>query len=407
MELFDIIAILLTLTAMFSYINCRFVKLPMSIGLMLMSLLAAVTLLVLGKLGFHIEGPAKELVGSIDFEQLLLEGMLGFMLFAGAMHVNINDLADRKWVIGILATLGVSASTFIIGAMVYGLCLWLGLDLGFVYCLLFGALISPTDPIAVLGILKRIGAPKGIETKLAGESLFNDGVGVVIFLAISGIAFGDHGAGVGHTAWLFVVEVLGGGALGFLLGWVTYRLLKSVDNHFVEILMTLALVSGGYDLAGALHTSGPIAIVVAGLLIGNHGRRFAMSQQTRQYLDTFWELIDAILNALLFVLIGLEVLVLTLSGKYLLAGAIAIPIALLARFVCVAIPISLLRSRREFSPNAIRILTWGGLRGGIAVALALSLPGGPERELILTITYVVVAFSILVQGTTIKYLIKR
>lgn len=407
MELFDIIAILLTLTAMFSYINCRFVKLPMSIGLMLMSLLAAVTLLVLGKLGFHIEGPAKELVGSIDFEQLLLEGMLGFLLFAGAMHVNINDLADRKWVIGILATLGVSASTFIIGAMVYGLCLWLGLDLGFVYCLLFGALISPTDPIAVLGILKRIGAPKGIETKLAGESLFNDGVGVVIFLAISGIAFGDHGAGVGHTAWLFVVEVLGGGALGFLLGWVTYRLLKSVDNHFVEILMTLALVSGGYDLAGALHTSGPIAIVVAGLLIGNHGRRFAMSQQTRQYLDTFWELIDAILNALLFVLIGLEVLVLTLSGKYLLAGAIAIPIALLARFVCVAIPISLLRSRREFSPNAIRILTWGGLRGGIAVALALSLPGGPERELILTITYVVVAFSILVQGTTIKYLIKR
>lgn len=407
MELFDIIAILLTLTAMFSYINCRFVKLPMSIGLMLMSLLAAVTLLVLGKLGFHIEGPAKDLVGSIDFEQLLLEGMLGFMLFAGAMHVNINDLADRKWVIGILATLGVSASTFIIGAMVYGLCLWLGLDLGFVYCLLFGALISPTDPIAVLGILKRIGAPKGIETKLAGESLFNDGVGVVIFLAISGIAFGDHGAGVGHTAWLFVVEVLGGGALGFLLGWVTYRLLKSVDNHFVEILMTLALVSGGYDLAGALHTSGPIAIVVAGLLIGNHGRRFAMSQQTRQYLDTFWELIDAILNALLFVLIGLEVLVLTLSGKYLLAGAIAIPIALLARFVCIAIPISLLRSRREFSPNAIRILTWGGLRGGIAVALALSLPGGPERELILTITYVVVAFSILVQGTTIKYLIKR
>jgi len=407
MQWFNVIAILITLTAAFAYLNYRFIKLPMTIGLMLMSLVTSIGLIILGQLGFTIADQARHLVNSIHFETVLLEGMLGLLLFAGALHVNLNDLLEQKWEVGVFATLGVGCSTLLVGTMTYLVCSWMTIDLSFIGCLLFGALISPTDPIAVLAILRKLGAPARLEIKLVGESLFNDGIAVVVFLALLGIATG-HEQSLGHVSLLFAWEAIGGAVLGFLLGLIAYRILKTVDDYDVEILVTLALVIGGYALASAMHTSGPIAMVIAGLLIGNHGRKFAMSEKTRDHLDAFWELIDVILNGLLFVLVGLEVLVLTLSGRYLLAGVIAIPVVLLARLASIGIPVSLMQRYREFVPNAVTILTWAGLRGGIAVALALHPDLPPAgRELILTMTYVVVCFSILVQGTTIKHVVAK
>jgi CPA1 family monovalent cation:H+ antiporter len=283
---------------------------------------------------------------------------------------------------------------------------WLGLGLPFIYCLLFGALISPTDPIAVLSILKTTGAPKSLETKITGESLFNDGIGVVVFLVLLGVATGGE-LTAGHVAGLFLQEAVGGLVFGLLLGALGYYLLKNVDEYQVEVLITLALVMGGYSLAAALHLSGPIAVVVAGLMIGNHGRQLAMSEQTRQNLDTFWELLDEILNAVLFVLIGLELLLITYHQEYLIASVLLIPIVLLARFISVGVPIKLFSLRRTFTRNVTKLMTWGGLRGGISVALALSLPEGPERDLILAVTYSVVIFSIAVQGLTIAPLVRN
>ncbi len=406
MELLDIIALLLTLAAIFSYINHRFVRLPTTIGLMLIALLSSLAIVALSKLGIAFPAEwARTLINDIDFNTTLLHGMLSFLLFAGALHVNLDDLAQQKWVIAILASIGVLSSTFIIGGASWWVLDLLGMPIPFIYCLLFGALISPTDPIAVLGILKTAGVTKSLETKIAGESLFNDGIGVVIFLVLLGIASsGDMSAD--EVALLFVEEAIGGVVFGLLIGWLAYRMLASVDNYQVEILITLALVMGGYTLAGAIHVSGPIAIVVAGLLIGNHGRMLAMSDRTRGHLDTFWELVDEILNAVLFVLIGLEVLVLDFQDTWLIIGLVLIPVVILARFVSVGIPISLLRSVRRFTPHAIKIITWGGLRGGISVALALSLPAGVERDLIVAVTYLVVVFSILVQGLTVDRLIR-
>lgn len=411
---FEIIAVLITLAALLAYVNHRFCHLPQTIGLMLLSLALAGVLLGLGQIGGGVGRSVKQAAETlmrekIDFAAVLLHGMLSLLLFAGALHVRLDDLLASKWSISILATVGVVASTFAVGAMVYGLSAWLGLGLGWISCLLFGALISPTDPIAVMAILKKAGVPKTIETKIAGESLFNDGIGVVVFLSLYEIATGASEATAGAIAQLFLAEVLGGVALGLVLGYLAYRLLKSVDNYQVEVLITLALSLGGYALAHAIHTSGPLAMVAAGLLIGNR-EHLAMSARTREHLGTFWELIDAILNAVLFVMIGLEVLVLTLSGRYLIAGVLAIPLVLLARLATVGVPMRLLAIRRRFAPGAIRILTWGGLRGGISVALALSLPHrtadqAAARELILTMTYVVVAFSICVQGLTIGKLV--
>ena len=410
MQLFHVLAILIALAAAFRYVNHRFLRMPPSIALMMMSLAVSLVLLGAGAVSEAfsggIERQVRRWVEGIDFAKLLLEGMLGLLLFAGALHVNLNDLIRNRWEIGTFATIGVIGSTFAVAAMARGVTALLGLDLPWIYCLLFGALISPTDPIAVLSILRRAGAPKSLATKIAGESLFNDGIGVVVFIALLGLAApGGHAAGAGRVLLLFAVEAVGGVLLGLALGYAGYRVLKSIDNYGLEVLVTLALVMGGYSLAQALHTSGPLAMVVAGLLIGNHGRQFAMSAEVREHLDTFWELIDEILNAVLFVLIGLEVLVLRLTGWYLLAGLIAIPLVLLARLATVGIPVRLLELRRPFAPRAVRVLTWGGLRGGISVALALSLPAGPARELILTMTYMVVAFSILVQGLTVKRLV--
>ena len=407
MELFNVIAILVTLTAVFSYINHRYIGLPVTIGVMLIALSISLTLNLAGLFGLGLEQHAEGWLRSIDFNATLLQGMLSFLLFAGALHVDINDLAARKWTIGSLATVGTLLSTFLVGTLTWWVLGWFGIELSYVYCLLFGALISPTDPIAVLGILKTVGAPKSLEAKITGESLFNDGVGIVIFLVILEVATGTQEVSASHIGLLFVQEAIGGVLFGLGLGFLAYRMLRSVDNYQVEVILTLGMVSGGYAFANALHLSGPIAIVVAGLLIGNHGRLFGMSEETRHHLDVFWELVDEILNATLFVLIGLEVLVLTFTKGSLLASLLIIPLVLFSRLVAIGIPVTLLRLFRTFSPGAVRILTWGGLRGGISVALALSIPPSPEREAILAITYAVVVFSILVQGLTLEKLVKR
>lgn len=411
MNITDALALLISLAALFSYLNAKLVKLPTTIGLLLISLLMSLGIIASGYLGIGLEAPARQLLGEIDFNQTLMQGMLSALLFAGALHVHLDELAKQKWVVTILASVGVVTSTFLVGFAAYYVFVWLGLEMPLVYCLLFGALISPTDPIAVLGILKTVGAPKSLETKIAGESLFNDGVAVVVFLVLLGFAGQGHGSeaelSVMSVLVLFAQEAIGGAVFGFVVGYVIYKMLESIDNYQVELLLTLALVLGGYSLAMYLHISGPIAIVVAGLLIGNSGRRFAMSDKTREHLDTFWELVDEVLNAVLFVLIGLEVLVLAFQPQYLWAGLIMIPVTLLARFLSVGIPVSLMKRRRAFSPRVVRILTWGGLRGGISIALALSLPAGNEREVILLVTYVVVVFSILVQGLTVGKLVQR
>ncbi|PID50043.1 MAG: sodium:proton antiporter [Proteobacteria bacterium] len=413
MSIVNVLAILVSLTAIFSYINAQWIKLPSTIGLLLISVILSLVLIISGYLGFHLDDYAQTILTSIDFNETLMQGMLSALLFAGALHVNLEDLAREKWVVAVLASVGVVTSSFLVGVAAYYLLPVLGLQIPLIYCLLFGALIAPTDPIAVLGILKSVGAPKSLETKIAGESLFNDGVAVVVFLVLLGfVASGAHSEGhadlsVGGVLTLFIKEAMGGVGFGLLTGYVAYKMLASIDNYQVELLITLALVLGGYSAAMALHISGPIAIVVAGLMIGNSGRRFAMSDKTREHLDMFWELVDEILNAILFVLIGLELLVLTLKLNYIWAGLIMIPVTLLARFIAVGIPIALMKKRRTFTPRVIRILTWGGLRGGISVALALSLPAGAERESILVMTYVIVLFSILVQGLTVGRLIKH
>jgi CPA1 family monovalent cation:H+ antiporter len=350
---------------------------------------------------------AVAMLNQIDFDEALLHGMLGFLLFAGALHVNINDLRQQYRIILGLATAGVVMSTFIVGVISWQALNFLGLNISFSYCLVFGALISPTDPIAVLGILKKAGTPKSLEIKIVGESLFNDGVGVVIFLILLEMMSRGHDLGFARILTLFLQEAIGGGLLGLGAGMLAYWMLKQVDDYQVEILITLGLVTGGYALADSLHLSAPIAIVIAGLLIGNHGRSFAMSENTRQNLDTFWELADEVLNAVLFLLIGLEVMVLRYSWLNFAGAFLAIVILLSARLVSVSVSIQLLKRYRTFSPHVVKILTWGGLRGGISIALALSLPVGAERDTLLAITYGVVVFSILVQGLTIGPVLKK
>lgn len=405
MSLIHTITILVCLSATFSYLNHRFIKLPTTIGLMAIALTMSLALVALGKLGFGIEDEARRFIGGIDFNVALMQGMLSCLLFAGALHVNLEELLDLKWVVGTLASVGVVLSTLITGVLGYYLFDLLGIHLPLIDCLLFGALIAPTDPIAVMGILKAARLPKPLEIKIVGESLFNDGVGVVIFLVLLSLAPSAPVNLAGVVA-LFLKEAIGGALLGWALGYLAYQMLKSVDNYQVEILITLALVLGGFAFADVLHTSGPIAVVVAGLFIGNHGRKWAMSDKTRERLDSFWELVDELLNAVLFVLIGLEVLVLNVQSQYVVAGLAAIPLVLLARFVSVGLQIKLFSLVRDFNDKTIAILTWGGLRGGISVALALSLPPGKARDAIVTITYAVVAFSILVQGLTIGRLLR-
>ncbi len=404
MDLFNIIAVLLTLSAAFGYLNHRYIKMPVAIGTMLISMVLSVAVVVaghLGGIGSGIEERWLGLVGSIEFDKTLLVGMLGFLLFAGALEINLDDLLPRWREVLLLATVGTALSTALIAAAAYGITRWLDLNIDFLHCLIFGALISPTDPIAVLGILRASGVPKSLESLISGESLFNDGVGVVIFVTLLGIAGGEANISASRIGLSFLQEFGGGLLFGLAIGWIAFLLLRSIDNYHVEILITLSLVTGGYALASALHTSGPIAMVVAGLLIGNHGRRFAMSERTRHNLDTFWELVDQILNSLLFVLIGLEVMIVSVSFTIVAAGLLSIVSALAARFISLGIPLALLPDQDLKGGRSLTIMTWGGLRGGISVALALSLPHGPERDTIIAMTYIVVVFSILVQGLTV------
>jgi CPA1 family monovalent cation:H+ antiporter len=407
MGFFEITAVLVILAAFASYLNYRLIRLPNTIGIMVITLALSLLVVLASFLGLPLEAGAHKILDAIDLEEALLHGMLGFLLFAGALHINLNHLGEQKWTIASLATVGVVLSTILVGGLAHLVLGWVDLETPFMVCLLFGALISPTDPIAVLGIMTRVGAPKSLEVKFAGESLFNDGVGVVVFLVILAVVKRGGGVTPGEVGMLFFEEAVGGAVFGLALGLLGYFFLKTVDNYQVEALLTLALVFGGYALADGLHISGPIAMVVAGLLIGNQGRALAMSDTTRARLDDFWELIDEALNSVLFALLGIEVLVLPLTPSHLLAGVAMIPAVLLARFVSVGGVVRILSLGRSFTPGAIRILVWGGLRGGISVALALSLPDIPGRPVIIAITYVVVVFSIVVQGLTIGPLIRR
>ncbi len=407
MSLLSITSILITVSALFAWLNYHTLKLPTTIGIMVISLLFSLFLVILGAMGYE-DGVnmAEQLVAQIDFNKALLNGMLGFLLFAGAMHINLDDLKKSKWTIGLLASVGLFISTAIVGIGTFLILKLVGIELSFAYCLLFGALISPTDPVAVMGILKTAGASKELETKITGESLFNDGIAIVVFLALFGIAVNGEKVDFEYIGFLFLQEAVGGALFGFVCGYVVLKMLKHVENYKVEVLLTLALVAGGSTAATGLHLSAPIAVVVAGLMIGNHGRANAMSDVTVQHLDTFWELIDEILNAVLFLIIGLEVMILSSDARIWVVGVVLAVLVLLARLSAVTVPVKLMSLHRDFHPHVIKILTWGGLRGGISVALALAIPAGPERDIVVTITYVIVVLSILLQGLTIGKLVE-
>jgi CPA1 family monovalent cation:H+ antiporter len=397
------------LSAVFGYINVRFLKLPNSIGLMLITIVFTFGVFALSYFDSTLLDAERFIIKQIDFKSVLLDVMLSFLLFAGALHTNFEQLKVQRWPVLVFSTFGVLVSTFLVGASVFLILQLIGLDINFIYCLLFGALISPTDPIAVLGILKKAGVPKKLEAKIVGESLFNDGVGVVIFLTIFQVALLGTGEIEAFDVFkLFGKEVFGGILLGGVLGWVTYRLMKSINDYDIEVIITLAAVMGGTVIAHKWHLSAPLAMVTAGLVVGNDTvRGTAMSEITESYVDKFWELIDILLNTILFVLIGMEILVLTFKTEYILAGLIAVPVVLLCRYLSLLLPISLFKKKLDFVPKTNLIMTWGGLRGGISIALALGLTEAMQRDLFLVITYVVVVFSILVQGLTVGKLVKR
>ena len=404
----DIAAVCLALTAWLAYLNHRFVRLPTTIGVMVIALALSLVIVGLNAAGFDagLLQAEQSFLRSIDFSQVLMQGMLSFLLFAGALHVDLSELKSVRWQVGTLAIVGTVVSTAVVGLGMWALLPVLGVQLPLLVCLLFGALISPTDPIAVMGILKSAGAPKSLEIVIAGESLFNDGVGVVVFSLLLGMLASGATPSAGAAVELLLHEAGGGLLFGLALGYLTFRLLRSVDNYQVEVLLTLAAVVGGYALATRLHVSGPLAMVVTGLMIGNHGRALAMSDTTRRYVDMFWELLDEILNAVLFVLIGMEVLLISFSAPLLAAGAAAVAVTLGARWLTVGLPVALLPRLFGLPGGASRVLTWGGLRGGISVALALSLPSGPARDTVLALTYCVVVFSILAQGLTVGQVIR-
>ncbi|MCP4997677.1 MAG: sodium:proton antiporter [Hyphomicrobiales bacterium] len=403
----QIASLLIVLAGLFGSVNYLFLKLPSAIGILIVALLAS-----LGVMGVDLLVPElgmtdrlRRIVNEIEFSEALLEGMLGLLLFAGALHVKLGDLRKQAWVVVLMATIGIGISTVIVGIGVN----WL-IGVPLMIALVFGALISPTDPVAVLGVLREANLRKSLETKIAGESLFNDGVGYVVFLVLVGIAFphGDaHGSGLAAAAKLFVQEALGGALLGAVLGWLVFQIMRRIDDYSLEVLLSLGLAFGGYELAVYLHLSGPIMAVVAGLFIGDVGVKYGMSELTREYLDAFWKLIDEILNAVLFLLIGVEVFAVVFDVDALWGGIVAIGLALLARLAAVAIPILMLKPFRSFTSDVIPIMTWGGLKGGISVALVLSLPDNEWKPLLLTMTYVVVLFSIIVQGLTIAPLANR
>jgi CPA1 family monovalent cation:H+ antiporter len=399
---FQVIAVLLTFVAFGGYVNHKYFRLPATIGHMAFALLLSLLATLLYKLGLFDLRPVQAIINEIDFSEVLLHGMLAFLLFAGALHIRLDDLKEVGVPVAVLATAGVVLATFITGTLVWYAASFMSLDIPYIYALLFGALISPTDPIAVLAILKDAGISKSLYTKIGGESLFNDGVGIVIFLTLLEIATGAQQPEAKGISLLLAREALGGLALGVLLGWVTDSILRTIDDYKVEVLLTLALVSGGYALAELLHVSAPICMVAAGLIVGNKSRIGAMSKKTRIHLDIFWELLDEIFNAVLFMLMGLEIIVITITPHHMLLGLFAVGAVLTGRLISVSLPVGLMSFQRRFERGTIPILVWGGLRGGLSIAMALSLPPGPEKGIILAVTYVVVLFSILVQGLSFR-----
>jgi CPA1 family monovalent cation:H+ antiporter len=404
---FDTAAVLIAVAAVCGYFNHKVLHLPATSGTLAVALFSSLSIVGANLLfpSLHLHDVVARFVGDIDFDEALMHGMLAFLLFAGALHVDLEGLLEHRWTIGLLATVGVLVSTVVIGVLMWAAFAALGRPLPLLVCLIFGALISPTDPIAVMGLLKDLAAPASLEAQIAGESLFNDGVGVVVFFGLVSVAgFGAVPAPIGATGLgaFFVREVAGGAILGLGLGWLAYHALKRLNEHSLELLITLALAMFTYAASFWVHVSGPIAVVVAGLLIGNPGRQFAMSERTREHVDAFWSMIDEILNALLFLLLGLEVFALAVGPMTLWLAVLTVPIALVGRLVSVAIPVSAMRLRGPLPRGLIPMLTWSGLRGGISVAMALSLPSMPGRELLLPCTYAAVIFSTLVQGLTIR-----
>lgn len=406
---FDIAAVLILLAAALGYANHRLLKLPSAVGMTLMGALASLAIIGTG-LAFPSWGltPIVErFLASIDFHAALMEGMLSFLLFAGALHVDWQDMRANRAVIFGLATVGVVISTALVGLGAWWLSGLMGLGIPLVWALVFGALISPTDPVAVMAILKRAAVPPALQATVAGESLFNDGVGVVNFAILLSIATGSEAFNWAHMASDFSREALGGAAFGFAVGWLGFVAMRSIDDYGVEVMISLAVVMAGYSLSHALHVSGPVAMAVAGLLIGNAGVAQAMSDVTRDYLIKFWELVDEILNTVLFLLIGLEVVLVTRQPALLLFGVLAIPLALGARWLSVSVPLILLRARINLGRLAAPTLVWGGLRGGISIALALSLPPSAYRTPLVAATFVIVLFSVIIQGGSIGGLIRR
>ena len=405
---FDVIAILITLTALFSFLNVRHFGLPSTIGVLAIALLFSVVVIIVGKLGIpSLRSVAAGFVGQIDFNEILLHGLLAYLLFAGGLNLKIHQLSDQKFAIALLSTLGVAISTLLVGGGAWLVLNCVGLPIPPIAALLFGALISPTDPVAVLAILRTLAIPQSLEAQIAGESLFNDGVGAVVFMVLLRIGTSSAHIGILEASKLLAIEAAGGVGFGLIAGLMTYWLLARVDDYKVEILLTIGLASGGYALADALGVSAPIAIVVAGLLIGNEGRERAMSEETRSHLDVFWEVVDEILNALLFLLIGVELLLLPLHRGYAIASLLAIPLTLGARLVSVICVALILMPFRKIERGTIPVLTWSGLRGGISVALALSVPNREYRDAIISMTYAVVIFSVIGQGLTLRSLILR
>ncbi|MEO5628488.1 MAG: sodium:proton antiporter [Thermomonas sp.] len=401
--MFEIAVACLVITALMAYVNARFVGLPTTIGVMAVAMLLSLALIGLDRLGFSaLRDYEAGLLQSIDFSEVLMQGMLSMLLFAGALQVDLSRLRRFRWQIGLLAVAGTAVSTLIVGYGLHLLLPMMGLGMPLIYCLVFGALISPTDPVAVMGLLKSAGIAEETGMVIAGESLLNDGVGVVLFSLLLGIAVQGEVPTFTEGAMTLVHEAGGGIVLGALLGGILFALLRSINNYQVEVLLTLAAVLGGYELASKLHVSGPLAMVVTGVIIGNHGRNLAMSDTTRRHVDLFWELLDEILNAVLFVLLGLEIVVIAYPHNGLFAAVAVIALTLLARLLAVGLPMAKFKRWFGLPDDAWMILTWSGLRGGISVALALSLPLGPYRDLILALTYAVVVFSILVQGLSIK-----
>jgi CPA1 family monovalent cation:H+ antiporter len=408
MEIYDIITLIIVLAAIFGYLNHRFFKLPSTVGIMIISLFASLFVIILGILSPQFFMKTTQAISLIDFQEVVLKVMLSFLLFAAAFQIDSKKLKSERTSIITFATIGVIISTFIVGSLLYFTTKFVGLSVNYLYCLLFGALISPTDPVAVVGILKKAKIPSSLETKISGESLFNDGIGVVLFITFYEIAqIGIENISAWRIIWLFLREAGGGLLFGWLLGYIGYLALRSIDNYVVEVMITLAIVMGGYSVAEMIHVSGPITMVIAGLITGNKSMDVVPSDVTRDYIGKFWEMIDEVMNAILFLLIGFEMLIIPFNFTLLALGCITILIVLFGRLISVLLPINFLKYKNSFSKNTIPILTWGALRGGISVALALSVPKYMYGEMFVSITYIVVLFSIIIQGLTIGKFAKK